>query len=382
VNINIRKTLFWLHLILGCSAATFIFLMSLTGAALTYERQIIKAAERTDYKLSLNENKSYLAIEKLTETVTNFPSRDIPEIVLSKDIGAPITIMDGRKTLAHLDPYTGEEVAIPGKGTKLLFHKLRAFHRWLTFDGSFSTTGRWVNGIANVIFLVLILSGVYLWLPKRLNTRSLKKKLILSNNYKTTQARNYQWHNVFGFYTAPVLIVVVFTAVFFSFEWPVDKLKENVSSEMVLLPKLVRTPHILKSQQLSIDEQINTLKQHYPKWQSIRFAVNEFPSNVQIFHIDKGNGGEPQKSLSVAVDPITGNIIQEQTFNQLSNYEQVRSYIRFIHTGEVFGLMGQTLAGLASLLACLLVYTGILLSWVRWKNSQQQSIESVHFIRK
>ncbi|MCJ8293843.1 MAG: PepSY domain-containing protein, partial [Colwellia sp.] len=46
---NIRKTFFWLHLIIGCGAAIFIFLMSITGVALTYERQMIKAAERSDY---------------------------------------------------------------------------------------------------------------------------------------------------------------------------------------------------------------------------------------------------------------------------------------------------------------------------------------------
>lgn len=49
VIMGIRKTFFWLHLIIGCAAAIFIFLMSITGVALTYERQIIKAAERADY---------------------------------------------------------------------------------------------------------------------------------------------------------------------------------------------------------------------------------------------------------------------------------------------------------------------------------------------
>jgi uncharacterized iron-regulated membrane protein len=86
-----------------------------------------------------------------------------------------------------------------------------------------------------------------------------------------------------------------------------------------------------------------------------------------------GNGGEPQKRVSVLLNASTGEMIQEQKFEQLSTYSKVRSYIRFLHTGEVFGPFGQTIAGLASLFACLLVYTGAMLSWRRWKNSRKVS---------
>jgi hypothetical protein len=39
--------------------------------------------------------------------------------------------------------------------------------------------------------------------------------------------------------------------------------------------------------------------------------------------------------------------------------------MRFAHTGEQYGVVGQTVAGLASLAACFLVYTGIALAWRR-----------------
>jgi len=93
--------------------------------------------------------------------------------------------------------------------------------------------------------------------------------------------------------------------------------------------------------------------------------------NSQLFKVDLGNGGEPQKRISVVLNTITGKLLQEQKFEQLSTYNKLRSYIRFTHTGEAFGLVGQTIAGLASLLACLLVYTGAMLSWRRWINSRK-----------
>jgi uncharacterized iron-regulated membrane protein len=40
--------------------------------------------------------------------------------------------------------------------------------------------------------------------------------------------------------------------------------------------------------------------------------------------------------------------------------------LRFAHTGEYWGLPGQTIAGLASAVACVLVWTGLALAWRRF----------------
>ena len=94
-------------------------------------------------------------------------------------------------------------------------------------------------------------------------------------------------------------------------------------------------------------------------------------TDSKLYKVDNGNGGEPQKLTKVLLNTLTGEMEQELNFEQLSTYSKLRSYIRFTHTGEAFGLFGQTIAGLASLLACLLVYTGGMLSWRRWRNSRK-----------
>lgn len=370
---NIRKTLFWLHLIIGCSAAIFIFLMSLTGVALTYERQMIQAAERSDYPAAPTASNNKLALSQLLIIAKQYPSKKIAHVVVENQPNAPIVIKDGRKTLAYLNPYTGAEIAIPGQGTKTFFGKLRAFHRWLTFDGNFSQSGREINGVANVIFIVLILSGLYLWLPKRFNNRAFKQRLTLSGNYPNKRARNYRWHNVFGIYIAPVLFVVAVTAIFFSYKWPGQTLKNYVSTESISLTKPVEVSAQQGQYQLPIAKQLSKIRQYYPQWQRIQFSLDNAPTSSKIYRVDMGNGGEPQKRISILIDASTGAMIQQQRFEQLSTYSKLRSYIRFLHTGEVFGPFGQTIAGLASLFACLLVYTGAMLSWKRWKNRRKVS---------
>ena len=372
---NIRKTFFWLHLIIGCSAAIFIFLMSITGVALTYERQMIKAAERADYPVAPTSASQALPLAELLIIAQGYPTKKTAEIVIENQPNAPIIVKDGRKKVAYLNPYTGAEMAVPGQGTVTFFGKLRAFHRWLTLDGKFSETGRLVNGIANIIFLVLLLSGLYLWLPKRFNSRAFKQRLTLSGNYPNKSARNYQWHNVFGVHMAPVLFVLVVTALFFSLKWPGNTLKSLVSTESVALAKPVEISTQQALLQLPVEQQLAKVKALYPQWQNIQFALDSssehIPTNNKVYRVDKGNGGEPQKRLKVLLNTITGDLVQEQKFEQLSTYSKLRSYIRFLHTGEVFGVFGQTIAGLASLLACLLVYTGAMLSWRRWRNSRK-----------
>jgi uncharacterized iron-regulated membrane protein len=62
------------------------------------------------------------------------------------------------------------------------------------------------------------------------------------------------------------------------------------------------------------------------------------------------------------VNTRTAEVAKWEPFSALSTGRQWRSYLRFAHTGEIAGLPGQTIAGLASLGGAFLVYTGISLA--------------------
>ena len=99
-----------------------------------------------------------------------------------------------------------------------------------------------------------------------------------------------------------------------------------------------------------------------------------------VITVDDGYGGQPQLRATVSVDRATGEVIKTDTFNDLSTGRRFRSWLRFAHTGEFYGLTGQTVAGLASAGGAVLVYTGIALalrrlaSWMR-RRSQSSPIE-------
>jgi hypothetical protein len=81
-----------------------------------------------------------------------------------------------------------------------------------------------------------------------------------------------------------------------------------------------------------------------------------------VFTIDRGTSGQPQKRGTLTVSTRTADVVKWEPFSALSTGRQWRSYLRFAHTGEVAGVAGQTIAGLASLGGAFLVYTGISLA--------------------
>ena len=100
-------------------------------------------------------------------------------------------------------------------------------------------------------------------------------------------------------------------------------------------------------------------------WKSISMQAATAPGVPVDFRIDRSIGGQPAMVYKLQLDPSEGNVASWSTFADNSPGSRARNNIRFLHTGEVFGVVGQTIAGLASLAACLLVWTGLALAWRR-----------------
>ena len=83
--------------------------------------------------------------------------------------------------------------------------------------------------------------------------------------------------------------------------------------------------------------------------------------------IDEGYGGQPQKRGTLTITRA-GAVERWDTFADLSVGRRLRSWLRFVHTGEYYGLIGQTIAGLVSIGGVVLVWTGVSLAIRRFLN--------------
>jgi uncharacterized iron-regulated membrane protein len=422
---DMRKVLFWLHLTAGVTAGIVILIMCVTGVALTYERQINAWLERPDVKVSPVSGASKLPLESLIAKVKE-PQTGSPSAVTLHPGSEPVEVSFGRAGTFFADPYTGQilarsEAILPGSPgssrARAFFRFMEDWHRWLGAGGNSRATGKSITDAANLVFFGIVLSGIFLWIPRKLNWQNIRPSLWFRSGV-TGRARDWNWHNVIGIWAWVPLVLVVGSSVIMSYQWASNLLYTATGSPLPpqLGPGLrgggVRgeTPQINAGrggapagprgggarggfpEALGLPNGIpggapvdwNGLDLAWTKaehqvagWKSIRVSASNRPNAPFNFAIDRGDGGQPQLRATLNVDR-QGQVINFTDFSSNSAGAQLRQLARFTHTGETLGIVGQTIAGLATAGGALMVYTGLSLSLRRlwaWRRRRSQRME-------
>jgi uncharacterized iron-regulated membrane protein len=370
---SFRTLLFWTHLVAGVSAAVIILIMSVTGVALTYQRQMQYWADTRDYRSEPPAGVQRLPLDELVARAERALSTDAPArittVTYRADASLPVAMSVGTKTY-FANPYTG---AVYGEGTgqrmRAFFSSMVGWHRWLAMTGEQRTTGRAITGAANLIFLFIVLSGLYLWWPRSL-TWAQFRNISWFRRGLPGKARDFNWHNVLGFWSAIPLALVVYSGVVISYPWasngvyrimgeePPKAAPRGASTTAVAPPSSPGPHHSLAA--LAHQAEAQTAD-----WNIIGVRVPATPGAPFVATIDRGDGGQPHLRGTLTLNSSTGAVESWAPFSDQTPGRQARSILRFAHTGEAAGLTGQTIAGLVSAVAVVLVYTGLALSWRR-----------------
>lgn len=373
-----RKVLFWTHLACGVATGLVIAMMSLTGVILTYERQLVEWAER-DLRAEPPAGAERLPLDALVASVrADRPGFEPTSVSVSADPAAPVQVSAGRSGAVYVNGYSG---AVLGEGAVRLrefFRAVTGWHRWFNADGESRAFWRSITGASNLVFLFLILSGLYLWLPRTWRWITFRARLVLNPKAATGQARDYNWHHVFGVWTAIPLAVVVATATVFSYSWANDLLYRSFGEAPPARgrggpPRAAVTGvsqpagRILPAQGsvLAPDALFAIAAGHVDAWRRITLDWPISAERGARFTIDQGNGGQPQKRHTLVLDAATGAVASWEPFDSQTPARQARSWVRFLHTGEALGIVGQTIAGLVSLTSLVMVWTGLALAYRR-----------------
>ena len=374
----VRKTIFWMHLISGVAAGLVILMMSATGVILTYERQI-QLWEDGSYYAEPTADQRPLTIDSLLDTANAEPDFDATSITLNADPAAPVTMRMGRSQIKHLNPYTGTIYQPHSDAYSKFFSSVRSLHRWFLMTGDSRSTARNITGASNLLFFFLLVSGINLWLPKVINWTTLKIRLWFNPLVTNSAARDFNWHHVFGFWAIIPLLVIVSTATVFNYSWA-NNLVYILAGDTPPVRGQSATdadapmPDVAGA--LSLDQLFANAQQYGGNWQTITLSIPSASSETAAFTVDEGNGGEPQKRHSLTLDRVTGQTAEWAPFSSLPSGRQARSWVRFLHTGEALGLTGQTIAGIASGAAALMVWTGLALAlrrFLRWRQRSRRA---------
>ena len=383
-----QKTLFWLHLVFGILAGIIITIMSLTGVVLTYEKQMTARADRNLYAIQAPVNARPLQVEVLIKNFHQYKPEAIPtNITLSADPEEPASITVGRNEITYVNPYTGEILGTGNQGIRKFFRVMTDLHRWLALSGEDLPIGRALTGACNLAFLFIIVSGFYLWWPRKW-TSGILRSILWFRRGLSSKARDFNWHHVLGFWCTIPLILVVSSAVVISYPWasnlvfrvagsqpplssgppgpggPPKESPGNPTAKNVNSGEFKATPSLQLS---NLNPWVTKAKEQKENWETISFRPPAINDKTISFNIDEGSGIQPQLRSTVVMDRSTGNIIRTETFKDLDPGLRLRIWFRFVHTGEYYGFAGQTIAGIASVVSVILVWTGFALSIRRFR---------------
>ena len=416
-----RKIIFWLHLVIGLAAGGVIAVVAFTGATMAFQPQILTWAERDVSRVTLPASDSQpLSVEELLKRVRETQPDARPQgVTVSADPAAAVVVSLGRSGLLYVNPYTGE--ARPQGATKLreFFQFTLRLHRWLALGSqpqpqqtsaptgempsasgiNWREVGGSIVGVAAVVFLTLSVSGLYLWWPRTWTLRALKT--VATFDFKLRgKARDWNWHNVIGLWSAPVLIVITSMGTVMAFRPVGDWIYKRPEGQAQGAPPpgvQVSRPEP-GTKPLGPDAFFTTAKREFPNWETITQRTaqprqragatteGQAPRNREGRMGARPTAGEGERSrgpqpasfairergawspipVQLFLDPYTGAVLQKERLSDYSFRRAFRALVLPLHMGTAGGIAGQIVVFLASVGGLVLVYTGFALAWRRF----------------
>lgn len=375
-----RKFVFWLHLFAGLIAGAVIAIMSVTGIGIAFEEEILRWYDRKVSRIESGHGsgKTPLPLVELKQRVEKArPAFQVTSVAVHRDPTRAWEFFAGREGPLYVDPFSGAMNESRSHEAHEVIHKLEEWHRWLGDEDGMGSLGGLVTGTSNLMFVTVCVSGLYLWFPRNWGRRALRPLVALKFGYKG-KARDFNWHNVFGFWSFPILLVLGVTAIAISFEWG-HRLVFTVTGEdapksrnygMMAVPPPVMSLPPAGTSPLPFEAAFARVAEAFPDWESI--ALEQLPpmtgpvTEPLEFGVTLPDHMPSRAYIPVKTDPFTGEILQAVRFQDRSPGLQARVWMRFLHTGAAFGLPGKIIASLGCVAALILVWTGFALSWRRF----------------
>lgn len=370
----------WLHLWLGLTSGIIVVIVSVTGCIYAFQHELSDLTQ--PYQHVKAEAKPYLLPSELKAIAAKEAFGPQGDTGINRIIGvsyrtaersAIAAFMDKENgyTTIYLNPYNGEVLK-----TKIL---KRDFFR-IILEGHFNLwlprkIGQPVVAVGILIFVILLITGLIMWWPKKWNKANRKKSFSIKWNAGKKRV-NYDLHNVLGFYSMALALVLGLTGLVWGFQWfsksyywaltggkTLPKFEKPVSDTTLSRPALLLTPE---------DRLYASFRKEYPVITgSIQFQFAHLPKDpyTVIYNPDPGTYYRRQFRYfdQSTLQEMKGGGLYGRTFEQASTGEKVYRMNYDIHVGAIAGLPGKILAFFVSLICASLPITGFYVWWGRRK---------------
>lgn len=365
---SFKKFIFELHKILGLATGIVVFIVAITGCSWAFREEIESLYD--DYKKVTPQNEPMLTPSEAKELAHEvFPNQTIHGTLFKKaDDAIEVIFYDAEPEFyqsVFLNPYSGEVIQVDDHLSGFFAFILKGHMRmWLPKE-----IGEQVVGASILIFILIIISGFILWIPKK--RKNLKQRTRFDWK-KTTRwkRKNFDLHTVIGFYVCALALVLAFTGSVISYNWLKYVVYKSVGGEKVaqfIIPEneseagaidgIVPMDYLIVKLQKEAPNAA-AYELHYPS--SPEESIYVEISNSEGLYYDADYRFFDQNTLQEIETPgIYGKYKDAKVADKIlrMNYD--------IHIGAIGGIAGKILAFIVSLLVASLPVTGVLLWYGR-----------------
>ncbi|UYQ93386.1 PepSY domain-containing protein [Chitinophaga horti] len=355
------------HLYLGIIAGAIVAFTGLTGSILVFDDEIDRALNRELFDVLAQQQKIPLG-EAITVIGQKHPTIHLDYIQNLGD--KPNDAYHGynfdTEEQFFFNPYTGD---LSGKRIyeTSFIHVVTDLHTSLLVP----VAGQYIVGLATLCLLILTISGLRLWIPDKWK----QLKSVLTVNFKASFKRqNYDWHNVLGFYSAPVVSLLSLTGVCITFSMLVVPLLFILSGQPPQgVAKLlsVQSIYVAGAQPLSPAEIVRIAEQHMPGSRAAGISLpHDSVSNWRIDMLGTRLPVEGNREM-IMIDQYSGKILLSSRADFPDVGNAYLSWLTPIHYGSFGGLPTQILAIIGGLMPLVLFVTGFIIWWPRYKKQRK-----------
>lgn len=373
-----KKNILWLHKILGLVTGVVVFIVAITGCCWAFKEEI-ESLYVDDYTVEIQNAPILTPTEVKTIGNSVFPNNTIHGSIFNNSNEAiEIIFYDAKPEFyqsVFLNPYTGDVMHIENHLSGFFSFILKGHMRlWFPKD-----IGEQIVGTSILIFILIIISGFILWVPKK--RKNLKQRLKFMWKPTTRWKRkNFDLHAIVGFYICSLALILAFTGTIISYNWMKYVVYKAAGGEKVpqfIIPENESKTVNLDSETLAIDNLIVKLKNELPNAVSYELHYPQNDSSSVYVEVSNSKGVFYDTDFRFYDQNTLEELETPGVYGKYSDTKVAEKILRMnydIHIGAIGGLPGKIIAFLVSLLTATLPVTGFLL-WYGRKYKKEKPVK-------
>ena len=371
-----KKSIGRIHLWLGLSSGLLVFIIAITGCIYAFQEEIQNLTQ--PYRLVEHQKLPVLPPSKLRAIAEKeLPGKKIHAVLYAKPGKAAQAIFYNADPqyyfLVYLNPFSGKVLKVKDAQAGFFPFILDGhFYLWLPHE-----VGQPVVATATLVFLVMLISGLMLWWPK--NKKATKQRFSIKWSARWRR-KNYDLHNVLGFYATWIAIILAVTGLVWGFEWFAQGYYKLAGGEKSLLytePKSNAT-FVYQSNIPAIDRLYTRVRLQNPTAEVLEVHIPQTSSSPIEVSINPDDETYWQTEYRYFDQCTLEELSVGHIYGKSANATVADNLMRMnydIHTGAVIGLSGKIIAFFASLIVASLPITGFYIWWGRKQKDKKKKLE-------